>query len=127
MTGRSNVRVCKVTDCLSVVTSRGWCEKHYRRWRRTGTVADPERGPSVCTVSGCSLPVDARALCHGHYQRRQRTGSVQANIPSGGAASQRSALWRDVVETPTVTACAVLMCGGYRSTARSNRKALPKS
>ncbi len=75
--------MCKVTDCVSVVTSRGWCEKHYRRWRRTGTVADPERGPSVCTVSGCSLPVDARGLCHGHYQRRQRTGSVQANIPLG--------------------------------------------
>jgi hypothetical protein len=44
--------MCSLTDCTSVVSSRGWCEKHYYRWRRhgdpnvvrkTGVPADPDR------------------------------------------------------------------------------------
>lgn len=29
-------RVCKVDECTSPPVGRGWCNKHYRRWKRTG-------------------------------------------------------------------------------------------
>lgn len=74
---------CAVQTCDRVAVSRGWCDTHYRRWRRTGTTDDPVRGPTVCTVDGCEAKVDARGLCHGHHQRLLRTGSVQAHIPLG--------------------------------------------
>lgn len=27
---------CTIDDCSGRVIARGWCEKHYRRWRKTG-------------------------------------------------------------------------------------------
>lgn len=30
---------CSIDECASPVSSRGWCKKHYERWRRHG---DPE-------------------------------------------------------------------------------------
>lgn len=43
---------CSVADCTALISCRGWCEKHYYRWRRhgdptvvkqTGVRADPDR------------------------------------------------------------------------------------
>lgn len=34
-------RICSIADCGKRVTSRGWCEAHYRRWRKHG---DPLAG-----------------------------------------------------------------------------------
>lgn len=29
-------RVCSIPDCANPYRSKGWCEKHYRRWRKHG-------------------------------------------------------------------------------------------
>lgn len=79
----SEARGCTIGGCERPAVSRGWCATHYKRWRRTGTTADPVRGPTTCTVEGCTAPTDARGLCHGHHQRWLRTGSVQQDIPIG--------------------------------------------
>lgn len=34
------VRTCSIEDCRNRHFGRGWCEKHYNRWRKTG---DPAR------------------------------------------------------------------------------------
>lgn len=49
MDGLSGRPQCKVGGCTSSNTARGWCNKHYRRWKRSG---DPlkaawERGDSA--------------------------------------------------------------------------------
>lgn len=31
-----NGEVCKIEDCEKSVRSRGWCQNHYEKWRRTG-------------------------------------------------------------------------------------------
>lgn len=55
--GRS---VCSVEGCASLAEARGWCGKHYARWRKHGTVEqyvwrrndyDPSTGLKRCT--GC--------------------------------------------------------------------------
>lgn len=32
----TNLTTCSIADCDDPVRSRGWCEKHYIRWRRNG-------------------------------------------------------------------------------------------
>jgi len=29
-------RICTINDCTGPVVARGWCDKHYRRWRKHG-------------------------------------------------------------------------------------------
>jgi HNH endonuclease len=39
--------VCAVNDCPRVASKRGWCTKHYQRWRKTGDAESPRlRGPA---------------------------------------------------------------------------------
>jgi hypothetical protein len=76
--------MCAMDRCRGDVYARGWCERHYRRWRRTGHPAgDPARNdaPERCTVPGCRNAHDAAGFCHGHYQRVRRTGDPQAEVP----------------------------------------------
>jgi len=37
--------ICSVLGCGDSVTSRGWCEKHYARWRRRGDPVAPYLKP----------------------------------------------------------------------------------
>ena len=73
-------RRCTVDGCEAPHYGRGLCEKHYRRWRRTGSVHIIAR-PDCCTVEGCDRPVDANGLCHGHDQRLRRNGDVDQATP----------------------------------------------
>jgi hypothetical protein len=36
-------RICSIPDCEDPAKSRGWCNKHYRRWRRFGDPLHPTR------------------------------------------------------------------------------------
>lgn len=36
MTARSISKTCSVAGCEKIRVGRGWCDKHYRRFRRTG-------------------------------------------------------------------------------------------
>ena len=74
---RPHVRTCKIDDCDGVTgvpgTARGWCLKHYRRWRLHG---DPlwEREVRLCGIDGCEGVRWARGWCSIHYARWQRHG-----------------------------------------------------
>lgn len=72
---------CSINDCDRQPYSREWCEKHYRRWLRTGDPAAWDERAETCTVEGCENPHDARGLCHGHYQRVLRHGDVSPEDP----------------------------------------------
>lgn len=57
---------CSIEGCGNRHFARGWCNKHYKRWRAHG---DPlwEPSPRVCTVAGCDRVHRARGLCDRHY------------------------------------------------------------
>jgi 5-methylcytosine-specific restriction endonuclease McrA len=72
-------RTCSIDGCETKHFGRGWCQKHYLRWRNHG---DPlrERPPreKPCKVDGCDgiagKPGTARGWCASHYQRWQKWG-----------------------------------------------------
>lgn len=69
-------RTCSVAGCESLAKARGWCSKHYQRWRSLGSVfAVQETGACVgCGVVVCkgkSGPVPERCNeCRDHYRKR---------------------------------------------------------
>lgn len=74
-------RLCSVDSCHRAAVTRGWCQAHYRRFRRTGSVdADRPIGakkePPQCSVDGCVALATERGWCHGHYLRWVRLGDV---------------------------------------------------
>lgn len=73
---------CSVRGCSSLASSRGWCPKHYARWKSTG---DPlltkkvGRRPQpgvLCAAPGCGGFAKSRGLCPKHYQRLLYHGSI---------------------------------------------------
>lgn len=75
-------RTCSVEGCDKVgPTARGWCPKHYQRWRLYGdplvlkrAVVDPDR---ACGVEGCERKYRAGGFCATHYWRFKKFGSTE--------------------------------------------------
>lgn len=58
---RSDALICAIAGCENaiVVKSRGWCDKHYTRWKRHG---DPEH---VTQIDTRGLDVEGKLRAHG--------------------------------------------------------------
>lgn len=84
---------CTVKGCNSGHFGHGYCNRHYKRWRKYGDptvikqVHEPQ--PPVCIVSNCSKATMAKGMCGMHYYRVQRHGSVEG----------RYAYWRSLIHT----------------------------
>lgn len=73
-------RTCSIPGCGSKMLARGWCSKHYQRWKRMG---DPEmslrREAGPCIVAGCEVEGDGgHGFCAKHYRRAYRHGDATA-------------------------------------------------
>lgn len=69
-------KYCTVNGCSRPCFGHGFCNAHYKRWRKTG---DP--GPAKiigkrgnCTVPGCTRKHCAKGLCNAHLQRYNSSG-----------------------------------------------------
>jgi hypothetical protein len=74
--------VCSVPDCGRKATARGWCYRHYVRWRKYGdpnVIKRPKTWAGVeCAIEGCTAPVEAKGWCTKHYQRWKAHGDPLA-------------------------------------------------
>ena len=74
-------RLCSLDGCERVHYSRGWCEMHWKRWRRWGDPngcaprPSPEQKPP-CSIDGCDRESSVRGWCQMHYSRWKRTGNA---------------------------------------------------
>lgn len=78
--------LCTYEECRNPQKARGWCSKHYARFRAhgdPGVVIGAGRRPAPviplderCDATGCEKSAQVSGLCRKHYQRMMRTGSV---------------------------------------------------
>lgn len=74
------MKKCKIDDCDSNVLARGWCQKHYSKWRLyDDPLFSQTKKRTICIAIGCPKLSFASSLCATHYQRLRRTGSMYRN------------------------------------------------
>lgn len=65
--------LCTVEDCNTKHIALGYCEKHYRRFKRHGdplvTKKTPNGKYTGCKVSECDNPHFAKGKCEKHHRR----------------------------------------------------------
>lgn len=81
--------MCTYGDCKESEVARGYCRKHYGRFRR-GTLyktkfpvvlnADNKR---VCNLPNCGRRYVASGLCNSHYQQRYAKGLINSEPEIG--------------------------------------------
>lgn len=72
----TEISYCKIPDCGGKVVAWGWCDKHYRRWKKYGDpkYLQPKRQVKECSVEGCARNERTRNLCGKHYARLLKYG-----------------------------------------------------
>lgn len=77
---------CQLAGCTREVVTRGWCNRHYKRWlegrdvaaERPAVVADFRQSIPViqadlpCASDGCHRRARSRGLCQSHYHQQRR-------------------------------------------------------
>jgi hypothetical protein len=87
--------ICLVAGCERTSAKRGWCDMHYQRWRKKGSLGSPDpilnyHHPKRCRVPGCNRSSQTRGYCGMHYQRLLSEGSP-------GEAAPRCDHYRDAI------------------------------
>ncbi|GAA1283602.1 hypothetical protein GCM10009579_51270 [Streptomyces javensis] len=86
-------RTCAVEDCGRKHEARGWCNAHYKRWRKTGSVGPAEVAhqkptrattPITCSIADCTGKARGHGLCSKHYQRARNHGDATATRRRSG-------------------------------------------
>lgn len=70
---------CTVTGCDRKHVARGYCDTHYKRWRRNGdpgptTIAPKGQPGRLCVIDGCGKPHFGHGYCAMHHRRWRRYG-----------------------------------------------------
>lgn len=72
-----NSRTCVIPECTNPHQAKGWCKKHYARWRSHGDPLKTLRNmdqPRVCFVPECDQLQETKGYCAEHYRPRQHGG-----------------------------------------------------
>jgi len=66
---------CKFEGCSSAVVGKGYCARHYKRWRQG---ALPKGRYKICTAEGCRKPRAVGSKCQEHGGKAAPAGSEPA-------------------------------------------------
>ena len=72
------MKLCFSNNCGNKSVSRGYCDKHYRRFKKYGTSEKTYTFiPKNCYIDGCNKQSRSKDLCELHYRRLIKTGSTE--------------------------------------------------
>jgi hypothetical protein len=80
----SNKGICKHEGCSGEVKGKGYCDRHYRQWRR-GKLAKPRY--RTCNAEGCRKPRARRGLCEEHFAKEFPGKAAKAAEAAGEASA----------------------------------------
>ncbi|MGD9762178.1 MAG: hypothetical protein AB7V27_00495 [Candidatus Binatia bacterium] len=68
---------CQAANCDKDVRAKGYCDRHYRRWRK-GVMGKPRH--RSCNEAGCGKAPSRRGVCAEHFAKRygKRTAEGEA-------------------------------------------------
>lgn len=95
----AEITACTVEDCDSPKRTSGaeYCEMHYFRMRRNGTLDGPRRYDNeICLVDGCTTRRKSNGMCDMHDTRVRRHGDphvVIANEDRDLPTGERNSSW----------------------------------
>lgn len=81
------IRLCSVSRCGRIHASKGLCNTHYVRLRKTGKVSEcipvgeVKKSNPICSVVGCGGKSVCKSLCQGHYVRLRNHGDLMVDKP----------------------------------------------
>lgn len=81
MDGRSQ-DPCDVEGCPNTKIAQGFCDNHYRRFRKHGDPLagrpTPQPQDPECSIADCDRPTQAHGMCGLHYKRWRQHGDPSA-------------------------------------------------
>lgn len=78
---------CKADGCEKEVRAKGYCDRHYRKWRK-GAMGKPRH--RTCNEKGCHKARDRKGLCSEHFGQKFGKKKVEAaeTAPAAPAAAE---------------------------------------
>jgi len=73
---------CKATSCDKPVRAKGYCDRHYRAWRK-GKLGKPRH--RSCNEAACGKAPLRRGLCADHFAKQY--GKAAAATAEGAPAA----------------------------------------
>jgi len=78
----SNKGTCKTASCGKDVRAKGYCDRHYRAWRK-GKMGKPRY--RSCNEKGCGKPAQRRGLCADHFTKQHSKAAAQADTAAAAS------------------------------------------
>jgi len=76
---------CKAKECSGDVRAKGYCDRHYRKWRK-GLLAKPRH--RTCNETNCRKPRSRKGLCVEHFASKgKKAKEAAAETPAAAPAS----------------------------------------
>lgn len=96
-------RTCSFEGCDQPHWCKGYCTKHYQRFRKYGLEGLADK-PKTCSVDGCDRPHSSqRGMCNMHYIRWRRYGDAGANHSKFGQGYITADGYRIITVSPYKT------------------------
>ena len=79
---------CKADSCEKDVRAKGYCDRHYRKWRK-GLMGKPRH--RSCNEKDCGKAPHRRGLCEEHYLKHFAKKAAEPAAEAGSGEAQAAA------------------------------------
>lgn len=79
---------CRAEKCKRAVRAKGYCDNHYRAWRR-GEL--PKARFKQCKSENCKKPMISKGYCKEHFESWKTSRKHVARVVEGAKKAQAAA------------------------------------